>query len=174
MRRTSPGAVLVCWDLDNTLVDSGSLLRRGRHLEEAIVEGEPVPNMLAFYAALGDGLPEAGHVILSARTPGMRTDTLAWLSRHGLTPTDGAVWFVPRAADKVRVWQALARGAPLVIVDDLTYGHEAETPSVYHDLVEAARGTATVYVGFDEITRIAGDSDAISGIVAEAVEAFRR
>jgi hypothetical protein len=174
LRREQPGTVLVCWDLDNTLVDSGSLLRLGRQLQEAIVDGEPVPNMLAFYAALGDGLPGAGHVILSARTPAMRSDTLAWLSRHGLAPADGTLWFVPHAAAKARVWQTLARSGPLVIVDDLTYDHEAEAPSVYHDLVETARRTAAVYIGVDEIARIAGDPDEVAGIVAEAVAALRR
>lgn len=174
LQRARPGAVLVCWDLDNTLVDSGSLLRCGRRLPEAIVEGEPVPNMLAFYAALGDGLPGAGHVILSARTPAMRSDTLTWLSRHGLAPADGALWFVPHAAAKARVWQTLAKAAPLVIVDDLTYDHEAEVPSVYHDLVETARRTAAVYIGVDEIATIARDAGAIPGIVAEVVVGLRR
>jgi hypothetical protein len=167
-----PGAVLVCWDLDNTLVDSGTLLRLGRRLQEAIVEGEPVPNMLAFYAALGEALPGAGHVILSARTPAMRTYTVAWLSRHGLTPADGALWFVPHAAAKARVWQTLAKAAPLVIVDDLTYDHEAEAPSVHHDLVETARRTAAVYIGVDEIARMAADPEAVAGIVADAVAAL--
>jgi hypothetical protein len=166
--------VFICWDLDNTLVDSGSLLRLGRRLQEAIVDGEPMSNMLRFYAALGAGIPDAGHVILSARMPGMRTDTLAWLSRHGLTPADGALWFVPHAAAKVRVWQTLAKSAPLVIVDDLTYDHEAETPSIYHDLVEAARRTAVVYIGADEIARIARDPDAVAEVVAESLAALRR
>jgi hypothetical protein len=174
LRRTQPGAALVCWDLDNTLVDSGTLLRLGRRLEEAIVDGEPVPNMLAFYAALGDGLPGAGHVILSARVPAMRTDTLTWLSRHGLAPADGTLWFVPDAVSKARVWQTLAKAGPLVIVDDLTYDHEAEAPSVYYELVETARRTAAVYIGVDEIARIAGDPDAVAGIVAQAVAALRR
>ncbi len=174
LRRAQPDATLVCWDLDNTLVDSGSLLRLGRRLPEAIVEGEPVPNMLAFYAALGDGLSGAGHVILSARTPAMRADTLTWLSRHGLAPADGALWFVPHAAAKVRVWQTLAKAAPLVIVDDLTYDHEAEIPSLYHDLVATARRTAAVYIGVDEIAMIARDPDAVAGIVAETVAAVRR
>jgi len=174
LRRARPRVVLVCWDLDNTLVDSGSLLRLGQRLEDAIVDGKPVPNMLAFYAALGDGLPDAAHVILSARTPAMRTDTLTWLSNNGLAPADGVLWFVPNAAAKTRVWQTLAKAAPLVIVDDLTYDHEAETPRVYQDLVETARRTAAVYIGADEIARIAGDPEAISGIVAEAVAAVRR
>ena len=173
VRRARPGVVLVCWDLDNTLVDSGSLLRLGRRLEEAIVDAEPVPNMLAFYAALGAGLPDADHVILSARTPAMRTDTQTWLSNHGLATADNLLWFVPNAAAKVRVWQTLAKTAPLVIVDDLTYGHEAETPRVYHDLVETARWTATVYIGVDEISRIAGDPETISKIVSGAVTAVR-
>ena len=172
LRRAQPGAVVICWDLDNTLVDSGTLLRLGRRLQEAIVEGEPVPNMLAFYSALGDGLPGAGHVILSARTRAMRTETLAWLSRHGLAPAEGALWFVPHAAAKARVWQTLAKAAPLVIVDDLTYDHEAEAPSVYHELVETARQTAVVYIGVDEIARIAADPDAVAGVVAEAVAAL--
>ena len=109
-------------------------------MEAAIVDAAPIPNMLAFYAALGDGLPDAHHVILSARTPAMRTDTLTWLSNHGLAPADGMLWFVPRAAAKTRVWKTLTRAGQLVIVDDLTYDHEAEAPRVYHDLVEADVG----------------------------------
>lgn len=174
LRRARPGAVLVCWDLDNTLVDSGSLLRGGQTLEAAIVDAAPIPNMLAFYAALGDGLPDAHHVILSARTPAMRTDTLTWLSNHGLAPADGMLWFVPRAAAKTRVWKTLTRAGQLVIVDDLTYDHEAEAPRVYHDLVEAARGTAAVYIGVDEIATIARDAGAIPGVVAEVVVGLRR
>src|SRR5688572_30568704 len=44
--RSHPAAIRVCWDLDNTLVDSGSLLREGRTLQEAIIDARPVPNML--------------------------------------------------------------------------------------------------------------------------------
>jgi hypothetical protein len=56
-----------------------------------------------------------------------------------------------------------------VIVNDLTYDHEAEAPSVYHDFVETARRTAAVYIGVDEIARIADDPDAVARIAAEAV-----
>ena len=71
-RGTGPNAVCVCWDLDNTLVASGALLRRGRTLEEAILEAYPVDNMLDFYAAMRMRLPEALHFILSARSASMR------------------------------------------------------------------------------------------------------
>jgi hypothetical protein len=66
------------------------------------------------------------------------------------------------------------RSAQLVIVDDLTYDHEAQRPSVYHDLVEAARRTATVYVGFDQIAEIAANPGVIEPIAAQTAEAVAR
>ena len=59
----------------------------------------------------------------------MRRDTLVWLQRHGLTPQDGAVCFVPQAKAKVKVWRQLARDGQLVIVDDLSYNHESDSPT---------------------------------------------
>ena len=47
-------------------------------------------------------------------------------------------------------------------------------PSVYHDLVEAARRTATVYVGFDQIAEIAANPGVIEPIAAQTAEAVAR
>ena len=162
-------AAVVCWDLDNTLVNSGLLLHGGRSLEEAVVEAEPMANMLAFYESLREQLPGARHVFLSARPRSMRAVTLTWLERHELAHDADTVWFVPSAGAKPKVWATLARLAPLVIVDDLTYDHESDRPSVYHDLVESARETATVYVGVDEITRMTSDPELGAAIVAETI-----
>jgi hypothetical protein len=172
--RAHPAKIRVCWDLDNTLANSGALLRTGSKLQDAIVSAEPVVNMLAFYARIGELLPEATHFILSARTRSMRGDTLVWLGRHGLDAEDGAVCFVPSAEIKPRVWERLARGSQLVIVDDLSYGHEEIQPSIYRELVDFARQTARVYVGFDEIARIAADADAIDEVAAAAVAVLDR
>jgi hypothetical protein len=166
--------VRVCWDLDNTLVGSGSLVRTGTTLEEAIVDAEPVPNMLEFFAALRTNLPEAEQVVLSARLRSMRVPTLDWLERYGIALSPDAVLLAPSAAVKPAIWRQLARNAQLVIVDDLTYDHEAERPSVYHDLVEAARRTATVYIGFDQIVEIAANPGVIEPIVAQTAEAVAR
>jgi hypothetical protein len=135
-------------------------------LQEAIVEAQPVPNMLALYDAMRAELPEAEHFILSARMPSMRRDTLEWLRRHGLTPTDGTVCFVPYATEKPRVWRQLARNSKLVIVDDLSYDHASEQPSVHDDLVALAEDMASVYIGLDQIAKIAADSGAIQGLAA--------
>ena len=170
--RAHPAKIRVSWDLDNTLANSGALLRTGTQLQDAIVSAEPVANMIAFYRRIHELLPRAGHFILSARTPSMRADTLVWLGRHGVDSEDGAVCFVPYAEAKRRIWKRLARGAQLMIVDDLSYGHEAVQPSIYRELADFARQTARVYVGFDEIARIAADADAIDVVAAAAVAAL--
>lgn len=170
LRRAHPAKVCICWDLDNTLANSGSLIRVGKGLQEAIVEAHPVPNMLAFFEAMRTKLPDAEHCILSARMRSMRCDTLVWLRRYGLAPRDGAVCFVPYVEAKRKVWQQLAQNSRLVIVDDLSYGHESDRPSTYHDLVDFAHRTAWVYIGLDEITRIAESSKAVEEVASWAVE----
>jgi hypothetical protein len=59
-------------------------------------------------------------------------------------------------------------------VDDLSYDHEAERPSIYEDLVEVARQTATNYIGLDQIAEIAADPGAIELIAAQTAEAVAR
>ena len=85
-----PAPIRVCWDLDNTLVNSGALLRAGHSLRDAIVRADAVPNMLEFFAAVHSTLPDADHFILTARVRAMRRDTETWLLRHGLAQTDAA------------------------------------------------------------------------------------
>jgi hypothetical protein len=172
--RSRPAEVRICWDLDNTLADSGSLIRLGKRLQDAVQEAEPVPNMLRFVEAMTAALPEAEHIVLTARLGSMRPDTITWLRRHAVQPSHGAVFFVPYAEAKPRVWRQLARGSRLVIVDDLSRGHEGDRPSVDHDLVEAARATASVYLGLDEITQIAADPKGVERIIAIVVESFAR
>jgi hypothetical protein len=167
-----PAPVRICWDLDNTLANSGTLLRAGRALQEAVVETEPVPNMLEFYSAMQARLPHADHFILSARARSLRPDTLRWLERYGLASGDGAVCFVPYAEAKSRVWRQLARDSKLIIVDDLSYNHEADEPSIYDDLVGLARQTACVYIGLDEITQITANSTAIDAVASKALESL--
>jgi hypothetical protein len=168
--RSRNGVIRICWDLDNTLVDSGSLLRAGKRLDDAIVEAEPVSNMLNLYEAMHAQLPNAEHFILSARMRGMRRDTMAWLSRHGLSPADAAVCFVPYVQAKPKVWQELARDARLVIVDDLSYNHEEEQVGVHHDLVAVAERLACVYIGLDEIAEIARSPTAVGAVVSRTAE----
>ena len=170
--RSHPASVRVCWDLDNTLVDSGRLIHAGTPLREAVIDAEPVPKMLEFYEALRAKLPDAQHFILSARMSSMRRDTLVWLQRHGLTPQDGAVCFVPQAKAKVKVWRQLARDGQLVIVDDLSYNHESDSPDVYHELVHIAQRTARVYIGLEQIGQIAADSIAVDAAACSTVQAL--
>jgi hypothetical protein len=165
------GVTRVCWDLDNTLADSGSLLRSGKTLAEAIVAAQPVPNMPEFFRALQIALPEADHFLLSARLPSMRPDTLAWLRGH-LGVTDMALCLVPYPDAKTKVWRSLAAAGPVVIVDDLSFGHEGDQPSVHVTLVEAARQSATAYVGLDEIRRIAGDRSEVAATVESILVAL--
>lgn len=171
-RRQHPATIRICWDLDNTLVGSGRLLKAGLQLHEAVVDAKPVPNMLAFFEAMRRRLPEAEHFILSARPSGMRADTLAWLEEHGLALSGGAVCLVPSAEAKRRVWQQLARDAQLVIVDDLSHGHEGDEAVVYEELAAFARGTASVYVGLNEIARIEADPDAVQSVAERAAHAL--
>jgi hypothetical protein len=170
--KANPATVRVCWDLDNTLADSGRLLRTGVPLPEAIVDAQPVPNMPAFYDALRARLPEAHHFILSARTPSMRRDTVSWLRRHELDADDAAICFVPDVDAKLEVWRQLARDARLVIVDDLSYDHEAAEPSIYEHLVEVAEQIAFVYVGLDRIAEITQSAAAAEAAASEVVEAL--
>jgi hypothetical protein len=170
--RSHPAAIRVCWDLDNTLVDSGSLLRVGRTLQDAIVEAQPVPNMFAFYEAMRECLPESEHVIVTARRRSMRAETETWLRRNGFGAMPLTVCFVPSAAAKVRVWRELARDARLVIVDDLCYGHENATPSVYEELAMTAGRLAAVYVGRDEIAEIASSDRAVGRIASSAARSL--
>jgi hypothetical protein len=158
------GVTRVCWDLDNTLADSGSLLRSGKTLAEAIVAAQPVPNMPEFFRALQMALPDADHFVLSARLPSMRLDTLAWLRGH-LGEADLALCLVPNPDAKMKVWRSLAAAGPVVIVDDLSFGHEGDQPSVYAALVETARKSATAYVGLEEIRQIAGDRSEVAATV---------
>jgi hypothetical protein len=146
----------------------------GRRLQDAVVEARPVPNMLALYEMMRTKLPDAEHFILSARMRSMRHDTFVWLRRHGLAPRDGAVCFVPYAKAKPKVWRQLARDARLVIVDDLSYNHESQEPSVYHDLIDFAERTACVYIGLDEIAKVSANSQAVEEVASWAVETLAR
>lgn len=172
VHRSNPAAIRVCWDLDNTLVDSGTLIHAGRTLRDAVVEAKPIPNMFEFYETMRSRLPEADHFILSARVRSMRHDTLIWLTNHGFVATHRVVCFVPSAAAKAKVWQQLARDARLVIIDDLTYDHESKQPSTYDDLVTVAKRTACVYIGLQQIAEIAEQSAAVETIADDAVKAL--
>ncbi len=154
VQRIHPSSVRICWDLDNTLVGSGTLLFAGRELHEAVVEAAPLPNMLAFVESMGRSLPNAAHFVLSARPASMRTDTMAWLGKYGLPFTKDEVCLVPDPESKRRIWAQLASTGGLVIVDDLAYGHELDELQQYTGLIAFARQIADVYVGADDIRRI--------------------
>lgn len=162
--------VIVCWDLDNTLVDSGTLLRQGMSLADSVVAAEPVPSMLGFFAAVSEALPGAEHVILSARPSALRSATMDWLSRHCVQVTADRVWLVPNASAKPAVWRCLARRTSLVIVDDLSYGHEGDVRLLYDDLVEAASSLATVYVGLSDVVDIGASAERRERLAAGLVE----
>jgi hypothetical protein len=168
--QSHPAAVRICWDLDNTLADSGSLIRLGKSMQDAVREAEPVRNMLVFFEGMRTAFPDAEHFVLTARVRSMRPDTLAWLRRHGVASRDSAVCFVPHAEAKPRVWRQLARGARLVIIDDLSFEHEAEQPRVYDDLVASAKRTACAYIGIDQIAEIAKTSQAAESAVARLAQ----
>lgn len=179
-RRLTRGAreaiAIVSWDLDNTLVDSGSLLRIGRTLDEAISEASPVPNMLRLVEELR-GIDGWLHVVLTARPRRLATATSAWLERNGLGGATAGVMYVPRAELKVRIWRRLSAAAPLVVVDDLGYGHEHAEPSVHTDLVARVQAVATAYIGAAAISSIAADADAVAtaaGSVRGAVASLAR
>jgi hypothetical protein len=155
-----PVPVRVCWDLDNTLVDSGSLLRDGMPLHEAIVAARPLPGMLELHTALCSELPDAAHFALSVRGRAMLGDTHAWLQRHDLGFGRDDVSLVRSPYDKPPVWRELRRGAALVVVDDLSHGHEAEVRP-YRSLARRAAAIADAHV----------DLGAIAGIVAEPATA---
>jgi hypothetical protein len=141
-------------------------------LQDAVVEAKPVPNMLEFCEKVRTQVPDAEQVFLTARIRAMRLDTYAWLRTYGLAPSDEAVCFVPNAQAKPKIWGQLARDARLVIIDDLSYDHESDQPSIYHDLVEFARRTASVYIGFEQISQIAADARAVDAVAAALVQSL--
>lgn len=165
--------VIVCWDLDNTLVDSGVLIRDGRPVTRAWVEAAPVPGMLAFAFALRAQLAGAAHVVLSVRTRDVRAETLAWLEREQFELRADDLWLVPSPEDKPAIWRALAASARLVVVDDLTHGHESAEPLVYASLAAEARRTADVYVGAEEISRLRLDPHAAQQLARDVSESLR-
>ena len=165
--------VVVCWDLDNTLVDSGALIRAGRPATSAWVEAEPVAGMLELAASLRTALPEAAHVVLSVRPHSVRGETLAWLERNEFAVSAQTVWFVSSPDDKPRVWRTLARNGLLVIVDDLAGGHERAVPEPYEHLVTDASEIAHVYVGLDMIRRVQTSSAGATELAAEIATAVR-
>lgn len=169
--QTAERPVIVCWDLDNTLVASGLCLRAGLSLSEAIVEAYPVPNMLRFYMEMRRSLDGAGHYVLSARSRDMRQATHEWIGRHLSEVEPTSVSLVPRADAKPRIWHELARGRKLVIVDDLSFNHEHDVPDVYEELVRDAREVAASYVGVEEIDRIAADPEVIGQTVDHVARA---
>jgi hypothetical protein len=159
VRRLPAAPAIVCWDLDNTLVGTGTLLSAGTRLEQAVAAAEPMPGMLAFVEAVRARLPGAAHVVLSVRTRAMRAETLTWLARHRVGFAPEVVFFVPFAASKPRIWRALARRGPLLVVDDLSHGHEGDVRP-YDDLVAQARAIGAAYVGLDDIAAIGRDPGA--------------
>lgn len=169
--RRSQADVVVCWDLDNTLVDSGTLLRHGMPLAEAVVAAAPMASMLEFYAAVSQSIPDAEHVVLSARARPLRSATIEWLMRHGIEVGGDRVWLVPDARAKPAVWQCLGRRARLVIVDDLSHGHEGDARGLYDDLVETASRLAVVYVGLADIQAVA-DADAAGSLAERLASQF--
>jgi len=168
--QANPAEVRICWDLDNTLADSGSLLKSGLPLREAVKLARPVRNMIAFVEALKAALPDAEHFILTARPSGMRIDTVDWLNQHGLGQSDAAVCLVPTPEAKRKVWKQLAMRSQLIIIDDLSYGHENQQPSSHVGLVDFARRTASVYLGSNEIAQIIANPRAGEEIAASAVK----
>lgn len=146
--------VVVCWDLDNTLVDSGTLVRAGRPVADAWIEAGPVPGMLELAEALRAALPAATHVVLSVRPRRYRPATMAWLERYATDLPARATWLVSSPDDKPPVWRALARHSQLVVIDDLAGGHEGLAPAPYERLVEEARQIAAVYVGLAVIEQV--------------------
>lgn len=165
--------VIVCWDLDNTLVDSGPLIRTGRSVSQAWLEAGAVPGMLAFAAELRARLVGAAHVVLTVRTRKVRAATAAWLERERFELGADHLWLVGAPEDKAPVWRALRQNAPLVVVDDLTYAHEQAEPLVYEALMEEARQVATVYVGAIEIARVRAEPQQAELLAQDVVEQLR-
>lgn len=172
--RASHADVIVCWDLDNTLVDSGTLLRQGMSLVEAVVAAAPMTLMLEFFVAVSEAMPRAEHVVLSARPGALRTATTQWLTRHGVEVAGDRVWLVPDARAKEAVWRSLARRARLVVVDDLSYGHESDVRSPYDDLVEVVSRLAAVHVGLPDIAAVAADVSAGTRLARRVAERLER
>jgi hypothetical protein len=65
----------------------------------------------------------------------------------------------------------LARGARLVVVEDLSYDHEAAEPSIYEHLVELAEQIALTYIGLDQSSQITASASVAEAIASEVVEA---
>lgn len=163
--------VRVCWDLDNTLIDTGSLLRVGVTLEEAVVNASPLPNMLSFHQEVRAAVPAACHIFVTARRRSLRAATLRWLERYAVIADGDGVCFLPSPAAKPQVWRRLSRGGPLVIIDDLSWGHESEVARPYHELVESANAIAAHYVGAPRIAAVVRDASAATALTRDIIRA---
>lgn len=152
--RQSPGRALSL-DLDNTLVDSGRLLRQGLPLRRAAYEGALITASADLVEELRSRDRELCVFILSARPLGMRAGTRAWLGEQLRASAALPLWLVPEAYDKIRFWREARRYfRNLIIVDDLCYGHESGTPASYLEIVAAAEHYATRYIGREEIENL--------------------
>ncbi|MFX8895488.1 hypothetical protein ABTM96_20350, partial [Acinetobacter baumannii] len=68
---------------------------------------------------------------------------------------DASFFLLPSAEEKRRYWEfARGRFGTVVIIDDLSRGHESGAIVTYSDLVSAAGADGAVYVGLDEINRL--------------------
>jgi hypothetical protein len=130
--------------------------------------------MVDFYRALRAYLPDARNFILSARGGSMRDPTFEWLALHGIPVPKSSVCLIPDAQAKPKVWRHLARGAALIIVDDLSFNHEQEVPRLYEALVAEARRIAVVYVGLKAIAEIAADPCLVAPTAASVASALPR
>jgi hypothetical protein len=169
--------VRICWDLDNTLVDSGRLLHAGAKLHDAVRVAEPLQGMLEFHRAVSDTLPTADHFVLSARSAAMRSDTVAWLRCHRFDVPVTAICLVPTHDAKPAVWRRLARGARLLVVDDLTVDHESDSPRLHEGLAKRAAQIADSYVGAEMIEEIVANparARPLAARVAAELTASRR
>lgn len=128
--------------------------------------------MLEFYEALRARLPEAESIVLSARAESMRAGTLEWLARHNLRVSDAHLCLVPNAAAKLEIWRHLAEDAPLIIIDDLSFNHERDQPSLYYELIRQAESIALNYVGLEQIAHMATDRSAPASIVEQVIVAL--
>jgi hypothetical protein len=102
----------------------------------------------------------------------MLANTHDWFARYGVAAPATQVCLIPYAGAKPKIWEALARSARLVIVDDLSFNHEGDTPSLYHELIVDAKRTADSYVGLREIASIAADAAAIEGVTEHTLAAL--
>lgn len=169
-KRSLPWLVV---DLDNTLIDTGSLLAKGLSLDEAAKIAQDLPEVVDALSNVRATRPEINVVFLSARPYHLEEITSAWISSRGILRGKDRLFLVPRAKDKIPYWKEIRKKGTLVILDDLTKGQETGKPVPYDDVVLEAKSVADLYCGYEDLCACQQSEDGKRKLVERLVNGLK-